>query len=172
MNDTQKRAERLSHELQEGRAPSLRRRRRVAGLSLVAAGSMGVIALYQFGLIKHLPELPLPLLDADKVDASAEAYSKLRTPDAFLGLGSYAATAALAAMGGENRAREAPLIPLALAAKVGFDTFQGVRLTIDQWTKHGAFCSWCLLSASATFATVPLVIPETRAALREIFGAG
>ena len=38
------------------------------------------------------------------------------------------------------------------------------RLTIDQWTKHRALCSWFLLAAGATFATVPLAIPEARAA--------
>ena len=124
---------------------------------------MGVIALYQLGIIKHLPEPPLPRLDADKVDASAEAYSRFRTPDAFLGLGSYAATAALAAMGGESRARTMPLVPLALAAKMGFDTFQGVRLSKHQEQK--AFCSWCLLAAGATFAAAPRVVPEAKEAL-------
>jgi hypothetical protein len=46
----------------------------VVGLSLAALGSMGFIFLYQLGLIKHLPEPPLPGFNADKVDASSEAY--------------------------------------------------------------------------------------------------
>lgn len=59
---------------------------------------MGLIAAYQMGLIRHIPEPPLPKLDADKVDASDEAYETLWTGDAFLGLTSYAVTATLAAM--------------------------------------------------------------------------
>ena len=43
---------------------------------LAAAGSMGLIALYQMGIIRHLPEPPFPMLDADKVDASSEAYER------------------------------------------------------------------------------------------------
>src|SRR5439155_15911003 len=142
------------------------RRRGIVSLSMLASASMGIIALYQTGLIKHLPEPPLPRLDADKVDASAEAYEKLATPDAILGLGSYSATMALAAMGGKDRLEEMPWVPLALAAKVAFDVANAAKLSVDQWTKHKAFCFWCLLAATATFAMVPLVIPEAIAAAR------
>jgi uncharacterized membrane protein len=146
----------------------LEQRRRVVGLSLVSVGAMGLIALYQMGIIKHLPEPPLPYLDADKVDASSEAYSYFATPDGTLGLASYATTLVLAAMGGQDRATKQPWIPLALMAKVVVDAAGAGKLTVDQWTKHGAFCSWCLLAAGATFATVPLAVPEARAALRHL----
>lgn len=161
-------ARKLSHELRTETSPDLRRRRGVVGLSLLASASMGVIALYQTGLIRHLPEPPLPRMDADKVDASAEAYEKFLVPDAILGLGSYAATMGLAAMGGKDRAREMPLIPLALAAKVAFDVANAARLSIDQWTKQRAFCFWCLIAAAATFAMAPLVVPEALEARRAL----
>nr|MDP9473447.1 vitamin K epoxide reductase [Chloroflexota bacterium] len=100
--------EQLSRELRLGSGRFLQKRRKVLGLSLVAAGAMIPISLYQMGVIKHLPEPPLPRLDADAVDASAEAYALLATPDAVLGLGSYAITGWLAALGGEGRARTQP----------------------------------------------------------------
>jgi uncharacterized membrane protein len=162
--------EELSDQLRNGSGGALARRRGVVCLSLVAAGSMGLISLYQIGIIKHLPEPPLPRLDADTVDASPDAYARFAMPDAFLGLGSYAMTMGLAAMGGQNRARTQPWIPLALMAKVAFDTYQAGRLTVVQATREKAFCSWCLLSALSTFATVPLVVPETRAAIRRLTG--
>ena len=84
----------------------------------------------------------------------------------MLGLGSYAAIMELTAMGGQDRATERPWIPL--AAKVAFDAVQAGKLSLDQWTEHRAFCFWCLLAAGSTFATVPLVVPETRAALRQL----
>jgi uncharacterized membrane protein len=158
----------LSRELRTDNSADLRRRRGVFGLSLAAAGSMGFIALYQLGLIRHLPDPPLPLMNADRVDGSAEAYARLRMPDAVLGFGSYAATMALAAMGGPRRAREAPWIPLALAAKVAFDAANAGKLSVDQWTKHRAFCFWCLLAAAATFATVPLAVGEAVEAARAL----
>ncbi len=158
----------LSKELRTGEGDFLEERRGVIVLSLTAIGCMGLIALYQTGIIRCLPDLPLPLMDADKVDASDEAYERLSMPDAFIGLGSYAATMGLAAMGGKKRALEQPWIPLALAAKASVDAAQAAKLTYDQWAKHKAFCVWCLIAAAATFATLPLVMGEAAAALGEL----
>lgn len=124
---------------------------------------MGIIALYQIGATKHLPEPPLPFLDADKVDASDEAYKMLAVGDAFIGFVSYGVTMLLAASGGPRRHATSPWLPRALAAKAAFDAVQATKLTVEQWTVHRAFCSWCLLAAGATFAVLPSVIPELRA---------
>ncbi|MBA2391380.1 MAG: vitamin K epoxide reductase [Ktedonobacteraceae bacterium] len=163
-------AEELSQQLRLGTGHFLAQRRGTIALGLVAVGSMSLITLYQVGILKHLPEPPLPMLDADRVDASAEAYSRFATPDGLLGIGNYAITMGLAAMGGTDRAQKQPWIPLALAGKVVFDAAQGIRLFFDQKTKYHAFCSWCLLSAGTTLATIPLIVPETYAAIRQLLG--
>lgn len=160
--------EELSRQLRQGSSRFLRNRRGVIGLSLGAIGSLGVASLYQVGITGRVPEPPLPYLDADGVDAAPEAYEVLDMPDGLLGIASYALTAALAAAGGEDRATERPWIPLALAAKVAFDAVQAGKLTLEQWTKHRAFCLWCLAAAGASFATAPLVVPEARAALQQL----
>lgn len=160
----------LSGELRKDKTPDLRRRRGIVGLSIVGSASMALIALYQTGIISHLPEPPLPMMNADKVDASAEAYEKLAMPDAILGLGSYAATMGLAAMGGTDRVKEMPWVPLLLAAKVALDVGNAAKLSLDQWTKHKAFCFWCLIGAAATFLTAPLVVPEAIAAAKVMSG--
>jgi hypothetical protein len=105
----------------------------------------------------------------DRVDASRQAFAFLSVGDAFLGLVSYGVTAALAAAGPADRS---PWLPLALTAKSLVDSLQAARLTRDQWTQHRAFCSWCLLAAGATFATLPLTLPEARAALRSLPDGG
>ncbi len=158
----------LSRDLRTNSDPLLRRRRGIVALVMTASASMGLIALYQMGIVRHLPEPKLPKFDADKVDASEEAYSYFSTPDAVLGLGSYAVTIGLAALDGSDRARRRPWIPLALLGKVLIDATQAAPLTRDQWTKHKAFCFWCLLAATATFATVPLAAAEARLAIRQV----
>ncbi len=160
---------RLSRQLRHDKNPLLENRRAIASLSLVAIGCMGVISLYQLGVIKHLPDPPLPRLDADKVDASEQAYEKLSTPDAVLGLNSYASTLMLASMGGKRRAEERPWVPLAMAAKVGFDAWQGIRLTWQQFARHRAACVWCLVAAGSTFASLPLVWREARLSWKNLF---
>lgn len=161
----------LSDELRHGRGEFLEERRAVIGLSLFSAGMMGLIGLYQTGILNSLPEPPLPHMNTDRVNASAEAYSYFSVPDAWLGFISYGITAALAAAGPRDRWNSAPALPLAMAAKAMADTAVAGKLSVDQWTKHRAFCIWCLLSAGATAAVVPLVLKEASAAWRKLFGS-
>jgi uncharacterized membrane protein len=158
----------LSETLREGDGPFLSDRRRITALMLGASASMGVIVAYQMGLIRHLPDPPVPTFDADRVDASAQAYRYGSAPDGTWGLLNYGATIVLAAMGGADRAERHPWLPLALAAKVGADAAGAAKLTVDQWTKHRAFCGWCLAAAGATFAALPAVLPEAKAAWRRL----
>jgi hypothetical protein len=166
------RATALSTELRESDDLHMEQRRRAVGWLLVSAAAMGVVAAYQLGLLKHLPEPPLPRLDADRVTGSAAGYRLLATPDAVLGLGSFAATLGLVAMGGAGRTTAQPWIPLAAAAKATLDALQAARLTADQWAKHRAFCSWCLVAAGATVATLRAVLPEAREAGRFVATRG
>lgn len=158
----------LSRQLRQGRGAFLALRRTAVALSLLTEGALAVISLYQIGLIRHVPEPPLPHFDADKVNASPDAYRRLNMPDGILGMGSYAVTMALAAAGGEDRVSSSPWLPLALAGKVGLDTAIAVQLTLDQARKQHAFCLWCLLTSAASFATAPLVVPEAHTALRRL----
>ncbi len=161
-------AERVSDDLRRHSGTFLDHRRRVAGLSLLASAAMGAVAAYQNGLVPRLPEPPLGLLDSERLDASGEAYQLLKTPDAALGLVSYALTLVLAGAGTGRRVEERPWLPLAMAAKVGADALGGLYLTAEQASKHRRFCSWCLAAAAASVAMVPQVVPEARAALRHL----
>jgi hypothetical protein len=156
----------LSHYLRHGGDAELQRRRGVVCLSLAAAGAMGLLAAYQVGLIRRLPEPPG--FDSKKISGSDEAYSHLKTPDALLGLGSYAATALLAAAGGRDRATRTPWLSLASAGKVLIDAVMGLKLTWDEWSKQKAFCFYCLIATVATLGMLPLVYPEARQALRTL----
>lgn len=163
-------AERVSRDLRTGAGDLLRRRRRVGGLALGAMGSLGMVTAYQMGLLRHLPEPPVGPFDADRVDASGEAYQYLKTPDGALGLASYAATLALAGMGSARRAEERPWVPLALTAKVALDVVSSLYLTAEQLSRHRRLCSWCLGAAAASVAMVPQVLPEARLAWGELAG--
>ncbi len=159
--------EQLSADLREGSSKFLKNRRSIVGLSLFSAGVMGGIGLYQMGVFKKIPEPPLPRLNAEKVNGSAQAYSHLATPDALLGMTSYAITACLAGAGAQSRWKTHSWIPLGMAAKTILDAAMAGKLTVDQWTKYRAFCFWCLLTTAATLSVLPLAWPEARAALRQ-----
>jgi hypothetical protein len=161
-------AERVSDDLRRGTGSFLEQRRRIAALDLLAAGALGVVGLYQFGLLRRVPEPPLPGLGADEVDASGEAYQELKTPDSALGIASAAVTLMLTGMGSRDRAQEQPLVPLVLAAKAVLDAAGGAYLLAEQVSKHRKVCSWCTVAAVAQVATVPLALPEARAAWRRL----
>ncbi len=163
-------AEAVSDDLRRGAGDFLEQRRRIAALGSVVALALGVVNLYQFGLIRRVPEPPLPFLDADAVDASGEAYQILHTPDGSLGLLSVASTLVLAGMGGRHRARTMPLVPLLLAAKTVADAGSGLLLTAEQLTKHRKLCSWCTVAAVAQMASLPAALPEAAAAWRHLRG--
>ncbi|MBW3579803.1 MAG: vitamin K epoxide reductase [Actinobacteria bacterium] len=165
-------AEAVSDDLRRGTGELLDRRRRVAALSLGSIGALGAVAAYQTGVVRHLPEPPLPGVDADTVDASGEAYQELKTPDAALGILSSAVTLVLAGMGDRRRATERPWLALALAGKVGLDAASGLFLTAEQASKHRRFCSWCLAAAAASVAMVPQVLPEAQVAWRTLRRGG
>lgn len=165
-----KASEALGIGLRQDSRKSLQRRRGIFGLFLVASASISVIALYQLGILKRVPEPRLPRFASDEITGSAKAYSLLATPDAVLALGSYAATMTLAAMGSPERATSQPLLPIALAAKIGFDAVVAAKYTLEEWRNHRAFCFWCLIASTATFASVPLMVPDARSALSRLKG--
>ncbi len=159
-------AERVSDDLRRHTSPHLVARRRQTALVLGATAMMGVVALYQSGILRHLPDPPLPGFDSDRVDASGEAYELLKTPDTALGIASYGATLTLIGMGGADRAREQPLVPLLAAAKLAADAAGAAVLTAEQVSRHRALCFYCLVAAGANVAALPYALPEARDAWR------
>lgn len=156
----------LSRELRTGVSPDLQRRRGVLGLSIAGIAAGVIVGLYQMGIIKHLPDLPLPHLDADRVDASSYAYKRMQMPDGLMMIVSYALTACLAGAGGKNRARKRPLLPLAMAAKVLGDAAFAVKLGQEERSENKALCWYCQGATLASFASVALVLPEAAKAVR------
>jgi hypothetical protein len=122
------------------------------------------------GILKKLPGPRWRGFDAEKVNGSAQAYSILAMPDALLGLTSYGVTACLAGLGPENRWRTHPWMPIGMGVKLLADATLAGKLTVDSCRKYHAISVWSLLAAAATFAALPLAIPEAKAALRRLNG--
>lgn len=161
-------AETVSDDLRRMDSPDLRRRRAATGLTLLSTLSLTVVQAYQVGLLRTVPEPSWPMLDADRVDASGEAYRTLGTPDAGLGILSSGLTLALLGAGTGERAATKPWLPLLAAAKVFADAAGSGYLFAEQVTKHRALCGWCTVAAACSVASVPLVVPEARHAWKSM----
>jgi len=160
----------LSRELRLGTNPDLDRRRWIIGLSFVGAAVGKIVSLYQTGIVKHLPDPPVPGFDSDRVDASNYAYSRLDTPDAFMMVVNYGLTAWLAGAGGSERSRTAPWLPVAMGAKILVDSAVALELAREEWNENRAFCAYCQLATLASLASAALAVPEVSGAVGRLLG--
>lgn len=158
----------LSQELRLGEGDDLARRRWIVGLSVLGSAIGGVVGLYQTGIIRRLPDPPSDLFDSERVDASDYAYSRLNMPDAFLMMGTYAVTGALAGAGGKDRARDQPWLPIALAMKTAYDVYVNLKLAREEWQENGALCAYCQTATLASIASAALAVPEAARAVEHL----
>ena len=158
----------LSDELRSATSPDMRRRRWLVGLSLLGTTIGQVVALYQVGIVRHLPDPPVGPFDSNRVNASTYAYKRLQVPDAVLMIGTYAVTAALAAAGGKDRAQRTPLLPVVLAAKTLFDVATNLKLAREEWQENGALCAYCQTASALSLASAALAVPEGARGLRAL----
>ncbi|MDQ3132573.1 MAG: vitamin K epoxide reductase family protein [Acidobacteriota bacterium] len=157
----------LRRELQKGDNEDLNLRRGVIALSLLGIGAMTAVTLFQTGIIKHLPDPPIPGFDSDKVNSSDTAYA-LGVPDGAVSLASLAANIPMAAFGGENRAEQQPLIPLAIAAKTTVEAAVAGWYFYQMPTKEKAWCGYCIVGALANFGIAALALKEAKKAWKNL----
>ncbi len=150
--------------VQGARTPDLLRRRAVIVLSLVGMGSMTATSLLQTGVLKHLPDPPLPGFNSDTVNLSEAAFP-LGVPDGTIGVVSFAANLPLAALGGRDRARSRPWIPVLAAAKALADGVVAGWYFYQMPTREHAWCVYCIVAQLASLGIVALTLPEARRAL-------
>jgi hypothetical protein len=160
----------LSRYLRTGSDAALRRRRWIVGLSLLGAGAGQVVAAYQTGILRHLPDPPVGPFDSDRVDASEYAYRYAATPDGLLMVLTFAVTAWLAGAGGQDRARHRPVLPLLMTAKVAGDVVTDLVLAREEWRENRALCAWCQAATGMSVASLALALPEARRAWRHLRG--
>jgi uncharacterized membrane protein len=154
-------AKAIRRELRKGKSDSLHRRRQIALLSAIGAADMGVISLYQMGVIKKLPDLPGAIFDANKVSGSKSAYA-LGLPDGPVSLGMYALNMILASAKGSHRTGRSPWLDFLLAGAVLGSVAGTVAYLSDMFFKQKKACPYCLVAAGLNFAMLPLVFKEAR----------
>jgi uncharacterized membrane protein len=157
--------ERLRDDLQRGDTPDMRRRRWIVGVSLAGMAAMGAVSLLQMGLVRHLPDPPLPRFSSDRVNSSDLSYG-LGLPDGPLSLASFALNVPLAAAGSAERARTHPWLPALAAGKAAVEAVVAGWYFSQMPAREKAWCGYCIVAAAASAAVFALTLPEARAALR------
>lgn len=152
----------LRRRIRGDRGAEMRRRRGIVGLSLVGIASMGVVALYQTGVLRHLPGPPSrrPHFDSERVNGSDEAFGH-GMPDGPVALAAHAANLAIAAAGAPERYRTRPWLPLLAALLSGAQAAVAARALLHRMPKEGrAWCAYCIADALTHVGTFALTLPE------------
>jgi len=146
-----------------------RNRRGIAVLSALGLADSAYLLLFQTGRVKHL-WCPGFGKACERIAGSRKAFQG-GIPDALLGAAGYAALMGLALAGEKDRYRTRPLLPLLMGGGTLAALGLSALLTYVQKKEFDDFCVWCLISATLATLTVPLAVPEVRAALGEWTGA-
>ena len=126
---------------------------------------MAAVTLLQTGIVKHLPDPPLPSFHSDKVNSSDTAYA-LGAPDGTLSLAGLALNVPIAAWGAESRFQTQPLVPLIAAAKAAVEAAAAGWYFYQMPAKEKKWCAYCIAGAAVNFGILALAIPEAVRAWR------
>lgn len=155
----------LKDELRNAQTPNIRRRRQIVGLSFAGMAVMGAVSLFQTGLFAHLPDPPGDAFNSDDVNLSDDAYDA-GVPDGPLAVRTLASNIPLAALGGEERARERPWIPLVFAGKATVGAWASGKSLWKMASGEQPWCAYRTSGAAANLGIVALALPEAWRAIQ------
>jgi len=148
----------------------LDRRRKIICLSAIGLVDFSIISLYQTGVIKKLPDLPFPIFDSNKVNASESAY-QFGVPDGPISATVYGLTMALAAAGGSENASRKPIFDVLLGGAIAGNAAGGVYYLYDMIFKQKKICLYCVTGAAINIASAIIIFPTVLKSLKKLFGS-
>lgn len=158
----------LRRYLQNGSDRRLTFRRGAVVASLVGIGAMALTTLLQTGVVKQLPDPPIGNFHTKKVNSSDEAYS-YGGPDSPIAITTHGVNMVLASIGGPDRARRQPWLPLLATFVAGAQAATAAKYLFHTMPKvDKAWCPYCVVDALTHFATVAFTVPEALLAARHL----
>jgi uncharacterized membrane protein len=153
--------------LLKGNSPSLKRRRKIALLSVFGILDFCLISLYQLGIIKAMPDPPGKIFDSAKANGSRDAY-QFGAPDGPISLLMYAGNILLASALGSRKSGRPPVFDLLLGGLIAGSALGSVNYMYSMIFKQQKACPYCITGAALNFAMIPYVYPEVKASLQEM----
>lgn len=139
MNDVEK----IRDIFQKTRSPSLSRRRKIVGLSLLGAFNAGLMTLHQTGILKRLPDLPGPIFDANYVTLTPKAF-EYKIPDGPLALTAYAVLTVLATFGGDRSVSRPAVLDKTLFGLAALNALAAYQYQFNMIFKQKRICIYCV----------------------------
>jgi uncharacterized membrane protein len=158
----------IKNELRESESDDMGRRRKIIFLSAVGLVDFSIISLYQTGVIKNLPDIPLCIFDSNKVNASDAAY-QFGVPDGPVSSLAYSAIMVLASAGANDSSQLKPALDLALGTIIAANAAGAIFYLNDMLFKQRKICVYCITGAIINFASAIIIAPVILKSLKKIF---
>lgn len=158
----------IRQELLTGTGEELEKRRMIMALSAVGLVDFAIISLYQAGVIKRLPELPIKSFDSNKVNAAPEAY-QMGAPDGTISALVYAGNMVLATAGGTEASGRKPVFDILLGSTIAGNAAGALYYLYDMIFKQNKVCPYCIAGAAINIASAVIVAPLALKALKKSF---
>src|SRR3954447_1721925 len=159
----------IRNELRNNDSENMTDRRKIIWLSALGLVDFSAISLYQTGVIEKLPDLPFPIFDSNKVNASKEAY-QFGVPDGPVSAVMYAATMVLAAASGSEQSGRKPVFDTLLGTTILGNTAGAIYYLYDMAFKQKKICLYCIAGAAINIASAVIVAPLVKRSIRQLFG--
>ena len=157
----------IRNELRNNDSVAMDKRRLIILLSALGLVDFSVISLYQTGIIEKLPDLPFPIFDSNKVNASKEAY-QFGVPDGPISAAVYATTMILAAAGGSEQSGRKPVFDTLLGATILGNTTGAIYYVYQMIFKQKKICLYCLAGAAVNIASAVIAAPLVKRSIRQL----
>lgn len=144
----------IRDELLHGCDDWLRSRRKIAVIAALLASEFSLLGMRQYGVIRHLPDVPLRGFDANAVTTSRAAYP-LGVPDSALAVVGAGALVAFAMAGGSRRSGRSPWLDLALGAGI-LAGCTGAIGYLAEMVRLRRVCVYCIAGTVGFASLVPL----------------
>ena len=138
---------------------SHRRRRRLAVMAAIALADAAYVSLYQIGILRRVPDLPMKSFDSNKVMRSKSAYL-LGLPDAVVAVSFYGLVLTLASVKANRFFRHRRHRSALLAGVVGAGSLASLGYLADMLFRQRRLCLYCLGAIGLTLGMAPLSLRE------------
>ena len=145
--------------------PDMRRRRWIGAIASGLAAEFAIIGLRQYGVVKTVPDAPIPGVDSNAVIMSRAAYPA-GIPDAALAVIGCGGLIALATARGSARTGRPRILDVALGGAAVVGAAAAAFYVRDMIRVQKRLCLYCAAGAAAFAAILPLALPGAIRALR------
>ena len=133
--------------------------RSIATVAAALAADFAILGLAQIGVIRRLPDPPLPHFDNSRVIRSRYAFP-FGIPDSALAVVGLGGILALAARRPRTRFWDRALVAATAGGAIGAAYY------LSRMIELRTFCAYCIANAAGMFALLPMAIAATRSRAR------